>query len=425
MDMSVPEIPVGGRHLSRHQASLLAFVACLLTLAIAASTLPRPPLSRFLAPAAVGHKPLAQPPWSRLEFLPIAGHSAHAATLTELPDGRLAAAWFTGSREGADDVRIVLSVRQDEDEEHRASNWGIPRPIANREQTIRDTHRSVRKLGNPVLFTDGPRLHLFYVSAGLGGWAGSSINHRFSDDQGKHWSTASKLITSPFLNVSTLVRTPPVKLADGTIGLPVYHELGSKFGEWLRLDSQGDILSKVKLPHPEPTLQPALVVHDSLRATAFLRDAGKDKKIQRANTLDGGRHWQHQAPLPLGNSDSSLATLRLGNGRILLAANPETGRHALDLWLSDANATHWQRVAMISQPQPHTTTILSHPPRTVISPPVPCQTPDDPRQCRHETELSYPALLQTQDGLIHLAYTWHRQRIQMLSFNAAWLDATH
>ena len=38
-------------------------------------------------------------------------------------------------------------------------------------------------------------------------------------------------------------------------------------------------------------------------------------------------------------------------------------------------------------------------------------------------EFSYPFLLQTRDGKIHLVYTWKRKGIKHVAFNAAWLDA--
>lgn len=40
-----------------------------------------------------------------------------------------------------------------------------------------------------------------------------------------------------------------------------------------------------------------------------------------------------------------------------------------------------------------------------------------------ETEFSYPFLVQARDGEIHLAYTWKRRAIRVVSFNAPWLDA--
>jgi predicted neuraminidase len=38
-------------------------------------------------------------------------------------------------------------------------------------------------------------------------------------------------------------------------------------------------------------------------------------------------------------------------------------------------------------------------------------------------EFSYPFLLQTSDGLVHVTYTWKRRNIRHVTFNLAWLDS--
>ncbi|WP_206323709.1 exo-alpha-sialidase, partial [Pseudomonas viridiflava] len=92
----------------------------------------------------------------------------------------------------------------------------------------------IRKLGNPVIaLAPDKRLWLFYVSVSVGGWAGSTVNAMVSSDMGANWSPPRQLVTSPFLNISTLVRAAPVFHADGSIGLPVYHEFLGKFAEYL------------------------------------------------------------------------------------------------------------------------------------------------------------------------------------------------
>lgn len=358
-------------------------------------------------------------PWLRRESLPIAAPSVHAATLTELPNGHLAAAWFTGSREGAADVRIVFSERDEEHESDALGPWDYPRTIASSEQTERDTRRNVRKLGNPVLFTDGQTVHLFYVSAGMGGWAGSSINHRRSSDGGENWGPAKKLVSSPFMNVSTLVRNPPLRLSDGSLGLPVYHELVTKHGEWLRLTPNGTLLGKTRMPHPRATLQPSVVPLDTQQAIAFLRDSGPGEGyIQISKTSDGGHTWQAQSALSLSNPNASITALKLHDGRILLAANPGKGRHILELWLGDAQGQQWTHRAIVDSPESHA------PENERNTTAVPSESTSSAKSSGPAVtdESSYPSLLQTRDGKIHLAYTWHRQRIRVISFNLAWLN---
>lgn len=345
---------------------------------------PAPTAPEFTPPPAATPSRLAAE--FSAEILPKAAESAHAATLAQLPDGRLFAAWFAGTREGAGDVAIWSSIRN-------AQGWSRPLPIANRESTAGGTFAQVRKLGNPVLYAEGTWLHLWYVSVAVGGWAGSSINHSISTDGGATWSKPSKLQTSPFANISTLVRSPPVHLADGGLGLPVYHEFIAKYGEWIRLSPNGQVLDKVRMVHPARSLQPAVAVLDAQRALAFLRDAGPGPgKVQLASTTDGGLHWAPGEPLAVPNPNSSVAVLRLKSGRLLLAGNPQNSREALLLWISADEGKTWQ------------------PSRTIES------APDG------GAEFSYPSLLLARDGRVHLAYTWRRQGIKHASFTEAWLD---
>lgn len=345
---------------------------------------PTPPAPAFVPPPAATASTL--PARFAASMLPKTAESAHAASLTQLPDGRIAAAWFAGSREGAEDVAIWFSTLG-------ADGWRQPMPIANRESTAGGTFAHVRKIGNPVLYAEGSWLHLWYVTVGIGGWAGSAIAHSQSTDGGKTWSKPSKLQTSPFLNISTLVRMPPLPLADGGLGLPVYHEFIGKHGEWLRLSATGQIVDKVRLTHPRKTLQPAVVALDAQRAVAMLRDADAGQGyVQTASTANGGLSWEAGAALPIANPNSSVALLRLKSGRLLLAGNPAHGREALLLWLSADEGKTWQAS------------------RTV-------ETADD-----GGAEFSYPALLLGRDGSIHLAYTWRRQSIKYATFSEAWLD---
>ncbi len=345
---------------------------------------PLPDAPAFVAPPAASPSLLASA--FSAESLPRAAESAHAASLAQLPDGRIVAAWFAGSREGAADVAIWFSVQGKE-------GWSTPQPIANRESTAGGTFAHVRKLGNPVLYAEGSWLHLWYVSVAVGGWAGSSLNHSTSTDGGKTWSKPEKLQTSPLANISTLARAAPLALADGGLGLPVYHEFFAKHGEWLRISATGRILDKVRMTHGVRTLQPAVAALDEQRAIALLRDAGGGPgKVQITSTTDGGHSWQAGAALPVPNPNASVAMIRLRSGRLLQAGNPQNGREALLLWISANEGKTWQAS------------------RTIES------SPDG------GAEFSYPSLLLGRDGRIHLAYTWRRQGIKHAAFSEAWLD---
>jgi predicted neuraminidase len=367
----------------------LAPLALVAALAAAWPRLLPPEPARFVLPPA-GAAAAAPQPAAASRLLPNPHPSAHAATLAELPaeqGGRVAAAWFAGSAEGARDVAILMATFD-------GRQWSEAHPIVTRAQAQRDTGRLVRKLGNPVLSVDDKgRLHLWYVSVGYGGWAGSSVNHAVSRDGGATWSPASKLITSPFWNFSTLVRTPPLPLGDGGWGLPAYHEFAAKRAEWLRLDAAGGVLDKARLPAAARTLQPAVAALDADRAVAMMRDAGPANRIPLATTGDAGATWQAARATALPNPNASVALLRLHDGRLLLAYNPQSAnRNKLALALSRDAGASWSAPRLVED-------------------------------AAGGEEFSYPALLQGRDGTVHLAYTWQRKTIKHVTFAPSWLEA--
>jgi len=214
----------------------------------------------------------------------------HASSLIELKDHRIRAFWFSGSREGAADVTVNSAVF-----DPASKQWGDEQIVATRSGTQRALHRYVAKLGNPVAgrAADGS-LRLFYVTVSLGGWAGSSITMLTSTDEGETWSKPRRLITSPFINISTLVKGAPFLYADGTMGLPVYHEFVSKFAEILRLDVQGNVIDKQRLASAgQGTLQPVVLVKSPSEALVLTRYSGNDNPhlARSIATEDGGRHW--------------------------------------------------------------------------------------------------------------------------------------
>lgn len=328
--------------------------------------------------------------------LPHPTPSAHAVTVAELlPEAgsadqpvRLLAAWFGGSREGAADVSLYQSVWT------AGQAWEPAREMLSRGQAEAQLGRNIHKLGNPLLISQPGRLQLFFVSVSYGGWAGSAINRSTSNDGGNTWAPAQRLITSPFFNLSTLVRNPGTGYSDGSLGLPVYHEFISKHGEWLRLDPAGRVLGKSRMPMPRPTLQPAVVPLSNQHAVAALRDAGPGpNQIQWSETQDAGQTWVQQSARSIPNPNSAAAMIGLRDGSLLMACNPIPGnRNQLSLLRSVDQGATWNLVRVIEN------------------------SSDD------RDEFSYPALLQDHAGAVHLLYTWKRRGIRHARFTQAWIN---
>lgn len=312
--------------------------------------------------------------------------SVHSATAVEIAGGRIRAFWYGGSREGAKDVAIYTAVF-----DPLSYAWGPQEVATTREETARDLGRYVKKLGNPVVARDSRRrLWLFYVSVSLGGWSGSAVNFRISEDEGATFGPARRIVSSPLLNLGTLVRGPVLPFEDGTLGIPVYHELLGKFGELLRLSPEGDVLDKIRLSHGRSSLQPAVVPLGRLEAVAFLRSSGfRPKRVLSVRTENGGRTWSDLAPTELRNPDAAVAALRTSGGEILIAFNDsEVDRGNLKLAVSRDGGRSFTVLLTVNPPRP------PWPPGEVASP-----------------ELAYPWLLESSDGALHLLYSWNRSRI--------------
>ena len=212
---------------------------------------------------------------------------SHVASVCELPDGRLAAAWYAGSREGAPDVAICFATQQ-----RGGQGWSTPRAIMTPEQASRELHRGIRKVGNAVLFSDpaASKLWLLYVTITVGGWSGSSLNLTTSSDEGMTWTPSHRLTLSPFFNISELVRNRPVRLSDGGWVVPIYHECIGKFPEllWLPDTADGRSATKSRISGGRSGFQPALAVLNTNRALAFLRDCSPRRRITVAESDDAG-----------------------------------------------------------------------------------------------------------------------------------------
>ncbi len=362
-------------------ASAAVFFGCWMLL------IPARPVPVYLPPAAIAaHQkgPVFDTHWvSNNET-----NEAHSASIA-ITGGKPVVVWYGGTEEGHRDVAIFSSSFDGE--------WSTPKAIADRYSTEQALGRYIRKVGNPSLYSwpDG-RLGLYYVSVSFGGWAASSINYMESLDQGTLWTSPVRLVTSPFLNISTLVRTEGLPLADGSVQLPVYHEFLGKFSETLTISSDLAIMDKVRISRGKYSLQPAITNLDESSAIGLLRYSGAPpNRVLSVFTEDAGAHWSTPTRTKLPNPDSAVSMVNLGNGNLLLALNDlEDGRHRMSLAIGSAG--DWKIVKVLEE--------------------------EASIGVEHEFEFSYPSMAIDPDGFIHLVYTWNQKRIKHLRFNREWLE---
>ena len=319
--------------------------------------------------------------------------SVHSSALTRVRGGGIRAFWYGGSREGGRDVGIFTALLDGDD-----GPWSPAREVVDRESLSDDLGRYIKKLGNPVAhLDDSGRLWLLFVSVSVGGWATSSLNVMVSDDGGETFGPAKRLTTSPFFNVSTLVRARPVPMLDGSVTVPVYHKLMGKFSELLLLDADGIVLDKSRLSNRREHIQPALVPHDSARADVFMRCSGcLDGRMHHVTTRDAGRTYTRPQPTNLPNRNSSVAGVGLPEGDLLLVYNSDHdgARNILSLAVSGDAPGEFRRIHDLENAEP-----------------------DKGRR------FSYPSVLRDSRGRTHIAYTHDRRFIKHVMFNDAWLNA--
>jgi predicted neuraminidase len=292
--------------------------------------------------------------------------SSHASTIAETADG-LVAAWFGGSREGADDVGIWLSC-------YDGRAWTAPREVAT---GLEGEGTRRYPCWNPVLFGRRPgRLLLFYkVGPTPSTWWGML---KASADGGRTWDEARRLpagIIGP-------VKNKPVELADGTLLCGSSSEKGGwrVHMEWTR-DPFGDWRRGPDLNEPPSisAIQPTILSHRDGRYQILCR-SGQGMIMEAWSAAGDATSWMPLAPTTLPNPNSGIDGITLADGRFLLVSNPtKSGRGVLDAVVS-RDGKIWQLARRLE---------------------------NEPG-----AEFSYPAVIQTKDGLVHITYTWKRRRIK-------------
>jgi predicted neuraminidase len=289
--------------------------------------------------------------------------SCHASTIVETKHG-LVAAWFGGTGERNPDVGIWVS-------RHDKNGWSKVIEVANGVQ--QDGKRF--PTWNPVLFQParGPLLLFYKVGPSPSDWWGMLIT---STDGGATWSTPRRLpdgILGP-------IKNKPVQLKDGSIlcgsstenaGWRVHIERTSDLGEtWQKTEPLNDRTQF-------GAIQPAVLVHGSEEIQILCRS--RQGRITESWSVDGGQTWSAMKATLLPNPSAGIDAVMLRDGRALVVYNhSEKARSPLNVAVSSDGKTWMAALTLEDQPG----------------------------------EYSYPAVIQTADGLVHVTYTWKRQRIR-------------
>ncbi len=292
--------------------------------------------------------------------------SCHASTIAETKEG-LVAAWFGGTAERNPDVCIWVSRLV-------AGKWTAPMEVANGIQSA--TNRL--PTWNPVLFQpkSGPLMLFYKVGPSPSAWWGMMMT---SDDAGKSWSKPTRLpegILGPIKNKA-------VQLANGDILAPTSTENGGWRVHFERTSDLGKTWTATEAVNDTKTIeaiQPSILFHGNNRLQAVGRT--KQARIFDIWSEDGGKTWGPMSLTDLPNPNSGIDAVTLKDGRQLLVYNHNPapkGRSPLNVAISN-DGKNWQ-AALVLETDP-------------------------------EHQYSYPAVIQSSDGLVHITYTWRRERIK-------------
>lgn len=349
----------------------------------------------------------------------------HASTIVELENGDMLLAFFGGVREGYPDCNIWLSRKA-----KGTSEWTVPEVVAdgiyteytksaftqedlanfakrelNEEWWMKPAPNSgtplistkIRKpCYNPVLtLIPGGDLVLFYkIGSFVQDWTGWQIR---SKDGGKTWSHPMALPkdflgpvkNKPFYNEGRMIN--PSSTEKG--GWKFHFEISDDHGESFRyvgpIQAQlkvqtENMLDSVPKPMPIQCIQPSILKLKD----GTLEAIGRTRNGQLAMTFskDNGSTWSKVELSNLPNNNSGTDAITLADGRHVIVYNDSRAypgqsggaRTPLRLAISD-DGKNWTNLLTLED--------------------------------SNIGEYSYPSIIQTKDGHLHVVYTWRRQRV--------------
>lgn len=352
-------------------------------------------------------------------ILSVTTAQCHAANLMLLANGDLGCVWFGGTQEGLPDISIHFARLAP-----GSSGWS---PAV---KLVDDPARSEQ---NPILFPapDG-RLLLFYTSQQGGNQDTAIVRVRTSVDHGATWSPPTTLIDSP----GTFVRQPPYVARNGDWLLPVFRCPTVAGQPWtgehdtsaVRVSSdQGRTWVERPVRDSLGAVHMCIVASDANELLALYRSRWADH-IYASRSTDDGASWSPPVATSLPNNNASIQATRLRDGRIALAYNHSsrldaTARRA-SLYDDIAAAAPAPLAAAGKEPRafwgaPRAPLALAlsgdggrswSPPRVIDTSDGYCITNNSAEKLNRE--LSYPSIVETADGCLHLAFTWYRQTIK-------------
>ncbi len=343
-------------------------------------------------------------------IFPLQEKHVHGSSIVALPNGDMLAAWFYGSGERTSNDVKIMGARLKKGE----SNWSEPFLMADT-PNLPDC--------NPVLFLNQKgKLFLVWIAVQANRWEHSVLRVRTSENYSASgaptWDWQDNILLNPgdefaeevamrfkelpentagwaefapkydnmIIEASKdprkrttgwMTRIKPMVMENGRIVLPLYSD-GFNFSMMAISEDFGESW-KPSLPLVgRGPIQPALVKKKNGSLIAYLRDSGDaPSRVHISESKDGGESWSSSEKTEIPNT-ASVEMLNLADGRWAFLGNDiDDGRYILSLYLSDDEGQTWEWKTRLED-----------------------QTPD-------QGSYSYPSMIQTSDGLVHITYSYH------------------
>ncbi|MFN3850298.1 MAG: exo-alpha-sialidase [Spirosomataceae bacterium] len=345
-------------------------------------------------------------------IFPIQEKHVHGSSIVNLPNGDILAVWFEGSGERtADDVKI-MGARL----EKGKTTWSEPFLMVDT-PNIPDC--------NPVLFLNNEKkLFLVWIAVQANKWEQSILRFRTSTDYLKSgspiWNWQDNILLKPNDNFAKEVAQKFKELPENTAGwagyAPKYDEMiisasgdavKRSFGWMTRIKplvegnriilplySDGFNFSLTAISDDNgntwrPSLpivgrgpiQPAIVRKKNGNLIAYMRDSGDEpSRVHTSESKDNGESWSASVKTEIPNT-ASVELLVLKDGKWAFVGNDiADGRYRLALFLSDDEGKTWKWKTYLEKVEPN------------------------------NGSFSYPCLIQTADGLLHISYSYQLEK---------------